>query len=59
MGPFTMGSSAELDPRGTSSTEDSFRTATNLLKRAANFDQLPYGVAFAAGTLVWIIAAYG
>ena len=59
MGPFTLGSSAELDPRGTSSTADSFRTATNLLERAANFDQLPYGVAIAAGTTVWIIAVYG
>jgi prepilin peptidase CpaA len=59
MGQPAVGSSVELDSGGTSSTADPSRTATNLLERTAKFDQLPYGVAIAAGTAVWIIAVYG
>jgi prepilin peptidase CpaA len=56
--PLTWGSPAELDSEETGSTVDPSRTATNLPKRTAKFDQLPYGVAIAVGTAAWIITVY-
>ena len=51
--PFAMGNSAELRSAKTASTADPSSIATNLA------DQLPYGVAIAAGTAVSIITVYG
>jgi len=47
------------NPGERGSTANPSRIVTNLPKRTAKFDQLPYGVAIAAGTAVWIVAVYG
>ena len=61
-GPLGRDSSAELEsgnPGERGSTANPSRIVTNLPKRLAKFDQLPYGVAIAAGTAVWIMTVYG
>ena len=57
--PFAMGNSAELRSAKTTSTAEPSCIAVNPAERAAKFDQLPYGVAIAVGTAVWIITVYG
>jgi len=57
--PFAMGNSAELRSAKTASTAEPSCIAANPAERAAKFGQLPYGVAIAAGTAVWIITVYG
>jgi hypothetical protein len=61
-GPRRRDNSAELElgnPGERGSTASPSRLVTNLPERPAKFDQLPYGVAIAVGTTVWIIAVYG
>jgi prepilin peptidase CpaA len=57
--PFAMGNSAELRSAKTASTAEPSCIAANPAERAAKFGQLPYGVAIAVGTAVWIITVYG